>query len=477
MPRDHVNMSISGMLGLVGWEDLDPLLLAALATSSPVLLIGPAGVGKSLVVERIATALGLSWQHYNASLLNYDDLVGIPMPDENNPNGLKFVYTQSAIWDAQFVFFDEISRCRPDLQNKMFPIIHERRIVGIKLERLQHRWAAMNPPAPDNPDPFSNGTYYLGAEALDPALTDRFPFIVQVPSWQELSRDERRKVVAQSGDAIAPDARWLPDLVERCARLIPEVRADLEEWLTDYVVSAVDLLYQAKLEQSTRRARMLADSVIAVHAARLLLQGDEADLEESAALALKHGLPQTAADIPPEPGQILAVHRQAWEISCLSADDVWRQVLEEFDPVRRVVLADQLDLSDADIARLITQALSTVRSEARRIGLAAVMFLAFQRRRDLTPAAWEALIQLGGKVLEPRAFNVILRPGAITDLWNDISTWLPIQEDTHAISQRLERNFVLHGFPELWQKYDWRQALADLRADIDLFKINEVSPA
>lgn len=477
MPLDHDAVSISTMLGIVGWGHLDSPLLAALATSSPVLLIGPAGAAKSLVVERIATALGLSWRHYNASLLNYDDLVGIPIPDEHNPNRLKFIYTQSAIWEAQFVFFDEISRCRPDMQNKMFPIIHERRVGGIKLERLQHCWAAMNPPAPDTPDPLNDGTYYLGAEALDPALTDRFPFILQVPSWKDLSRAERCSVIAQSDVDINLDDPWLPDLVERCARLIPEIWDDLHDWLVDYTVSAVDLLEQARLGQSIRRARMLAASVVAIHAARLILEGDDADLEESAARALMYGLPQTATDVPPERGQVLAIHRQAWEISCLSADDVWRQVLEEFDPVRRIVLADQLDLSDADISSLITQALSSVRSEARRVGLAAVIFLAFQRRRDLTPAAWEALIQLGGKVLEPRAFNVVLRPGAITDLWNDISSWLPIQEDTLSMSQRLERNFVLHGFPELWQRFDWRQALADLRADIDLFRLDEVNPA
>ncbi|MCS7072108.1 MAG: hypothetical protein NZM00_11420, partial [Anaerolinea sp.] len=266
-------------------------------------------------------------------------------------------------------------------------------------------------------------------------------------------------------------------LVERCARLIPELWDDLRDWVADYIINAVNLLDQAKLDQSIRRARMLAESVIAVQAARLVLEGEDADLETSAALTLTNGLPQIASDMPPTSGQILAIHRQAWEISCLSADDIWRQVLEELDPVKRVVLADQLDLSDADISILVTQALSAVHSDARKVGLAAAMFLAFQRRRDLTPAAWEALFRLGGKVLEPRTFNVVLRPGAITDLWNDISSWLPVQEDVSLVSQRLERNFVLHGFPELWQKYDWKQALADLRADIDLFRLDEVNPA
>ena len=34
-----------------------------------------------------------------------------------------------------------------------------------------------------------------GAEPLDPALADRFPFVVRVPGWDELSLEERRGVV------------------------------------------------------------------------------------------------------------------------------------------------------------------------------------------------------------------------------------------------------------------------------------------
>ncbi len=161
------------------------MLLAALATEAPLLLVGPHGTAKTLLVERLAGALGLELRHYNASLVNYDDLVGIPIPDEAGK--LRFVGTEAAIWDAEIVFFDELTRCRPDLQNKLFPIVHERRVAGVRLEKLQHRWAAMNPPAPDDADGV-DGDVYLGAEPLDPALADRFPFVVRVPTWREPDR-------------------------------------------------------------------------------------------------------------------------------------------------------------------------------------------------------------------------------------------------------------------------------------------------
>ena len=63
-------------LGLLGWEKLEPVLLAALTTREPLLLIGRHGTAKSFLLERLAQALGLIYRFYNASLINYDDLVG-----------------------------------------------------------------------------------------------------------------------------------------------------------------------------------------------------------------------------------------------------------------------------------------------------------------------------------------------------------------------------------------------------------------
>ncbi len=69
-------------LGLEGWTPYEPVLLAALASEDPLLLIGPHGSAKSFLLESLAKTLGLEYRFYNASLINYDDLVGIPVPDE-----------------------------------------------------------------------------------------------------------------------------------------------------------------------------------------------------------------------------------------------------------------------------------------------------------------------------------------------------------------------------------------------------------
>ncbi len=102
-------------LGIIGVEAVEPAILGALIGGEPLLLIGPHGTGKSYLLNRIAAGLGLQWRHYNASLLNYDDLVGFPFPGKNGT--LEYIQTPASIWGAEAVFIDEISRCRPDLQS------------------------------------------------------------------------------------------------------------------------------------------------------------------------------------------------------------------------------------------------------------------------------------------------------------------------------------------------------------------------
>lgn len=465
--------SLSESLGIRGWEYLDPILLASLATETPVLLIGPHGTAKSMIVERLAQALDIEFRHYNASLINYDDLVGIPMPEEDMER-LKFISTPGSVWQAEFIFFDEISRCRPDLQNKMFPIVHEKKVAGISLPNLRYRWAAMNPPAPDDAIGSSGSLQYLGSEPLDPALADRFHFIIPVPNWRQMSKDQRRRLVTWNDDVTGTmqKQRGLPIKIKRCRALIEALEIEHQEWLSDYIVCVVDLLEQAQLPQSPRRARMLARAVIAIQAARQVIEGPDVELEQSCAMALSFCLPQNATEVPPSRGTVMSAHKQAWEISRLREGDAWRQVLEENDPVRRIALADQLALPDYDLSRLITQALGEEQNHARRMGLATAIFLAFRDRRNLTPAAWEPLAQHTTRVFEPHNGTFSVKPGPMTTLWHAINEWIN-KTNPDTVLKRLERNYIQAGFPDMWLQNDWKDALERFRADLMLFGFEE----
>lgn len=156
-------------LGVYGFDELEVAILAALVTEDPLLLIGRSGTGKTYLLNSLSEVLSLEHRHYNASLISFDDLVGFPFP-EQEAGTVRFLETPATVWPAQSVLIDEISRCKPEHQNRLFALVHERKIQGIALSNLRFRWAAMNPPSGDQ----GGDDDYLGSEPLDPALADRF---------------------------------------------------------------------------------------------------------------------------------------------------------------------------------------------------------------------------------------------------------------------------------------------------------------
>jgi MoxR-like ATPase len=411
-------------LGIQGWTEQDPLILAALALEAPLLLVGAHGTAKTLLVERVAVALGSAFRHYNASLLNYDDLVGIPIPDE--VGGLRFVGTEGAVWGAGFVFFDEINRCRPDLQNKMFPLVHERRIGGVDLPDLVHRWAAMNPPHVGE-----DLGGYLGTEPLDTALADRFWLVVRTPGWSELSRAERTALVA--GAHVAPDAQVLVDALARTLAALADAEADVGELATRYVVTLTDTLGHAGVAISPRRASILRRTIVAaVAASRALGRAD--DPAAVFELVVRNGLPQLAEAEPPEAHRIVAAHLQAFDLSREADGSLRRRLLEEPDPVRRIHLAleDAADGAVADevlLAGTVTSALSAQPTVGEQVALSAVLHLALAEH-DLTPAAWSAIALGARTVLVPSVHTQSVGAGRHLERWREATGWLAANDHT-----------------------------------------------
>jgi len=322
-------------LGIFGLDHLDAVVLAALADARPLLLIGPHGTAKSELLNRLAGLLGLEHRHYNASLLSFDDLLGYPVPDRDTGE-LQFLKTPASIWGAQSVFLDEISRCRPETANKLFSIVHERRLQGIELEDLVYRWAAMNPPPGD-------GTFegddelYLGSFPLDPALADRFAWILEVPPLDALSAATRRELIERGGEPVAPELD-LWSLVERVRRQRERIPALERAWAVEWVDALVEPLREAELAMSGRRARFLLESVLGVHAASRVL-GRTMSLQDSGLVALACGIPHRAwgKSVPEE--QLGGIHRLACSIAGSPPDDPWRAIRAARDPGRKLALA------------------------------------------------------------------------------------------------------------------------------------------
>ena len=404
-------------LGIHGFNTIEPIILASLAGESTLLLIGPHGTAKSLLLCRIAEALSLEFRHYNASLLNFDDLVGYPVPGKDGQ--LEFIETPASVWPAEAIFLDEISRARIDMQNRFFSLLHERRVQGIALKRLRYRWAAMNPPASD--DDIDGEGYgdsgYIGSEPLDPALADRFAFIVPVPTWADLTPDERTNLLEADTELAIDVGTRLLHRLEAIAALAETVEVACGDAFTSYVQLLLDRWDDIGSPLSGRRARMIREALPLVHAARLSANS-LADASASVLLTTRHMLPQRADGKPLPEGKILAAHTESWKAAGLEVDDPRRLLAAERDAVKRGLLAVGLDLPSSDRSAFIADALASCDIGAREA--LALHFIDLPAVADLNPAVLEQIAVLAEAVRGRQDVDMTVRSGH--DLHNAVKS-------------------------------------------------------
>lgn len=334
-------------IGVYGFDRIEPVILSALVTEDPMLLIGASGTGKTFLLNSLSEALSLEHRHYNASLISFDDLVGFPYPDQDN-GGVKFLETPATVWAAESVLIDEISRCKPEHQNRLFSLVHERRIQGISLPKLRFRWAAMNPCSNDQ----SGLEEYSGSEPLDPALADRFALFIRAADWNELSIVERLKVADPSGEGkIADDKGILKNSIEQWRK---DFRTQVEvcpEKVLIYAATAVSALNSADIRISPRRSRLLTRSLLAAS----IVAGNSSD--HLFRIILESSIPQVCWGVEPSIEAISAAHRVAWDTAAQTANRWLHTFMSEKSLAGKLaILIDECTSPDAGsqaIAQLI----------------------------------------------------------------------------------------------------------------------------
>jgi hypothetical protein len=384
-------------LNLFGLSHLDPVILAALADEQPLLLIGAHGTAKSALLNRLAEALHLRHRHYNASLISFDDLLGYPVPNADK-TGLTYLRTENDLWDAQSVFLDEISRCRPESQNKLFSVIHERRVQGLPLTHLKFRWAAMNPPLSPDADSSDDDDIYSGSLPLDPALADRFPWVVVVPKLIDLPKRERLALIKGGDDPVdsSLDVQALIDDVRSARALLPDSDRN---WVVDYTEAVLSPLGDAGFAFSGRRAVLFVRNVLNLHAAQLVL-GNEQRLDDSAWTALKWSMPQRAQGRSPPEAKLNAIHKLALQTAGEPESSPWHAIRATRDVVRRIALALPFagkGITKAEFSNLVTDAFATL-SVPHRYLLARRLLPALSAKGCINVPTSELLTDCSAKV-------------------------------------------------------------------------------
>lgn len=301
-------------LGVYGYDAVEPVILASLVSGDPLLLVGNAGTGKTYLLNSLSEALHLEHRHYNASLIAFDDLVGFPWPDQGG-SSMRYIETPATVWKAESVLIDEINRCKPEHQNKLFSLVHERKIQGLSLPNLRYRWAAMNPAGFEQA---GSDESYSGCEPLDPALADRFAFVVNVADWSDLNEDDRTAVADPRGEgSLSKDNCGLREFVEEGRLKFAHLMQSPPPIVVDYAVKVTSALSQAGLRLSPRRVRQLSKNLLSLEAV------SKCPREKLFRLGLEWSLPQRASALIPSEVSLSAAHRTAWEAVSCEGEEKW----------------------------------------------------------------------------------------------------------------------------------------------------------
>lgn len=188
--------------------------------------------------------------------------------------------------------------------NRLFSLIHERRVQGIALSKLRYRWAAMNPCSADQDGVES----YAGSEALDPALADRFALFVRASDWLDLDEAERTQVAWPAGQGrVANDGGQLRAAVKAWRAQFETVLDAPPTTALTYATTVVTALNGAGVRISPRRARLIARSLIA---AAIVAGRTDTRLYR---MVLDCSLPHDTWGAPPAGEVVAAAHRLAWD--------------------------------------------------------------------------------------------------------------------------------------------------------------------
>ncbi|RLF35029.1 MAG: hypothetical protein DRM99_05435 [Thermoplasmata archaeon] len=298
-------------LGIYGWESVENPILAALLTGDPTILISDPGAAKTMGVGRIEAAINQTFHSYDASMANFEDIIGYPWPaTDDNKKGehkhlvdgeMKFMKTPVSVWDKGFILIDELNRARVDTQNNFLTLLRDRKVQGVKMENLCYTWAAVNPVSEE------------GTQPLSFAVADRFAWIIPIPEYKDIPTDKRQKIARSmsSQDSMATklyNSRFKTSKAEAKKDFI-QFLVDAAEVYTEIMCGGgEDLILISKYVASIlkdlgnmpdgnfakvadgRRASMLTRNIASLASVLKVLQG-KYDLEQAAITALQYSFP------------------------------------------------------------------------------------------------------------------------------------------------------------------------------------------
>ncbi len=178
--RDEIGKVIFGQNSVIDQT------LITLMSGGHVLLIGVPGIAKTLLVETLATTLGLNSNRVQCTPdLMPSDLIGSEVLEEDEKGKRSFRFIKGPIF-TQFLMADEINRASPRTQSALLQAMQENEVsVSGKQHNLPHPFHVL---ATQNPIE-QEGTYPLPEAQLD-------RFMMQIDVDYPCEKAERQVLLA-----------------------------------------------------------------------------------------------------------------------------------------------------------------------------------------------------------------------------------------------------------------------------------------
>jgi MoxR-like ATPase len=160
---------------IVGQDEVIKNILTCIFSNGHALLIGVPGLAKTLMVNTISKALGLTYNRIQFTPdLMPSDIIGTEILDENR----KFKFVKGPVF-ANIILADEINRTPPKTQSALLEAMQEKAVTvaGISYKLIEPFFVL----ATQNPIE-QEGTYPLPEAQLDRFM---FDIILDYPSFQE----------------------------------------------------------------------------------------------------------------------------------------------------------------------------------------------------------------------------------------------------------------------------------------------------
>lgn len=182
--------------------------LASMLLGEPSLLIGPPGSSKTELAKMIGQALReysrkqtnnsnehFSYQTYDASKVNFEDLIGYPNIEAIKENRVEFIRTPMTIWNKDLVVFDELNRCVRERQSNFFEVLRSRTLNGLPTNN-KFIFSTMNP--------FGD----TGTEEMSDALVDRHLFYIYFDKFSSMADIDKKAILTRIGESDAVGLRY-----------------------------------------------------------------------------------------------------------------------------------------------------------------------------------------------------------------------------------------------------------------------------